>query len=476
MIRAPRSILFRIVSLHVAALAAASLLIPLTVVTLLNATVTAYERDALHRHEAEIARAAKFEAGRWRLDLPADLQALYAHGYAGFAYAVLDDRGAVLFSSLPSGASIRQPDPWRPKPRFFRHERQGAVFHGGLFHERIAGRRLWIEVTQNLSDPDVVVDDIATAFLKRIGWLVLPILLALLALDFYIVRRALKPVLEASQQAGSLGPDTLSVRLSSEGMPSEIEPLVRAVNAALDRIEQGYMRQRAFTADVAHELRTPLSILRMRVEDLSDADAARPLLADIDAMTRVVGQLLEMAELETVVLDPDQRADLHALGEEVAAYMAPFALSQRKHVALTGTGAPVWVQGDKPRLFRALRNLIENAIAHTPVGGTVELVVMAPGEIRVLDEGPGVAPGERELMFRRRWRRDRSKGDGAGLGLSIVARIVEAHGGAVSVENRPEGGAAFTVSLIPAPEPSAAGVVEQGHADERGQGDQPDRA
>lgn len=469
MIRAPRSLLFRIVSLHVVALAAASLLIPLTVVALLNATVTAYEREALRRHEAEVLRALRYEPGGWRLGMPADLETLYAHGYAGFAYAVLDDRGAVLFSSLPGKASIRQPDAWRPKPRFFRHQRDGSVFHGGLFHERVAGRRLWIEVTQNLSDPDVVVDDIASAFLKRIGWLVLPILLALLALDFYIVRRALKPVLDASRKAEAVGPDTLSVRLSSAGMPSEIEPLVRAVNAALDRIEQGYLRQRAFTADVAHELRTPLSILRMRVEDLPDPETARPLLADIDAMTRVVGQLLEMAELETLMLDAGRRTDLRDLGEQVAAYMAPFALSRRKHVALTGSGSPVWIRGERELLFRALRNLVENAIAHTREGGTVELAVLAPGEIRVLDEGPGVAPGERELLFRRRWRRDRSKGDGAGLGLSIVARIVEAHGGAVSVENRAEGGAAFVISLTPAPS-------EEGEAGDGGQGDQPDGA
>jgi signal transduction histidine kinase len=448
-IRPPGSILFRIVSLHVAALAAASLLIPLTVVTLLNATVLRYERDALHRHEGEVLHALRPDGAGWRLALPADLQALYAHGYAGFAYSVIDERGQVLFSSKPDGQALRRPDPWRPKARFFRETRGQSVYAGGVFHEIIGGRRVWIEVVQNLSDPDVVVDDISAAFLKQIGWLVLPILLALLALDFFIVRRALRPVLDASRRAEGVGPESLSVRLSAQGMPSEIEPLIRAVNAALDRLEQGFLRQREFTADVAHELRTPLSVLRMRVESLDSPVLAKPLLSDIDAMTRVVGQLLEMAELETLVLDPERRTDLTALGAQTAAFMAPFALARRKHVALIDPGAPVWVRGEQELLFRALRNLVENAIEHTPADGTVEIEVTAPGLVRILDEGPGVATGERELMFRRRWRRDRGRGDGAGLGLSIVARIVEAHGGAVSVENRPEGGAAFAISLTP---------------------------
>jgi signal transduction histidine kinase len=98
-------------------------------------------------------------------------------------------------------------------------------------------------------------------------------------------------------------------------------------------------------------------------------------------------------------------------------------------------------------LHRAIRNLAENALRHTPEGSSVEIGVSGDGAVSVSDEGPGVAPAERELIFRRFWRRDRSRADGAGLGLAIVSRIVEAHAGRIEVSNRTGGGAMFSIRL-----------------------------
>ncbi|HEX4097499.1 MAG TPA: ATP-binding protein, partial [Caulobacteraceae bacterium] len=142
-----------------------------------------------------------------------------------------------------------------------------------------------------------------------------------------------------------------------------------------------------------------------------------------------------------------QVTDLQALGGEVVEYMAPMALARGRRLALTGAAKPVWVQGDSQVLFQALRNLAENALSHTAAGTTVEVKVEPQGVLRVLDRGAGVPPADRELVFQRFWRRDRSKSGGAGLGLSIVKRIVEAHGGEVSVQGRYGGGAAFVVRL-----------------------------
>ena len=113
------------------------------------------------------------------------------------------------------------------------------------------------------------------------------------------------------------------------------------------------------------------------------------------------------------------------------------------------------MHGHGEALFRAVRNLVENALRHTPPGGGVEVDVAADGSVRVLDEGPGVPEAERETIFRRFWRRDRSRSDSRGLGLAIVVRIAEAHGGRITVANRPQGGAQFTLQLRPAPPPSA---------------------
>jgi signal transduction histidine kinase len=162
-----------------------------------------------------------------------------------------------------------------------------------------------------------------------------------------------------------------------------------------------------------------------------------------------VSQLLEIAELETFVVAPEEKADLQSVSAEVAAFIAPLALAQGRSIALTGTKEPVWIKGNPETLFHAIRNLTENAINHTPQGTTVEIEVAANGMVRVLDDGPGIPEGERELIFRRFWRRDRRQPGSAGLGLSIVSRIVEAHAGSIAVTNRTGGGAVFALRFAP---------------------------
>jgi signal transduction histidine kinase len=449
-----KSLLWRIIWLHLLAVAAVSIALPLAVRLLLNSTVSSLEHQTLRRHEAAIAAALVRADPGWRLELPPDLRTLYAQSLSGFAYAIVDGHGRVLFSSLPNGAALF-PGPRRAdQPTFFQRTHGPADYYGGSFPERRADGLIWVQVAQDLEHPDVVVDDIVSAFLKRIAWLILPILVLLALFDFAIVKRALQPVLEASDMARAIGPATLSVRLPIDQLPDEISPLAHAVNQALDRLEEGFRVQREFTADAAHELRTPLSIHRMRLDALPKGELRRALTADTDLMARIVGQLLDVAELESFVLQPGQAADLQALASEVVEFMAPVALTQGRRLALTGVARPVWVQGDSHVLFQAIRNLVENALVHAPAGTTVEVKVEATGVIRVLDRGPGVPEADRKLVFQRFWRRDRSKSEGAGLGLSIVKRIVEAHGGEVTAEARPGGGAAFVIRLNRAAAPA----------------------
>jgi len=113
-------------------------------------------------------------------------------------------------------------------------------------------------------------------------------------------------------------------------------------------------------------------------------------------MTRTVNQVLDIAELEAFVVGGDSKADLQAVCADAVAFMAPLAVDSGKTIALTGAEAPVWVHGHAEALFRAVRNLVENAIRHTPAGGTIEVDVAADGTVQVLDEGPGVPVAERE--------------------------------------------------------------------------------
>jgi signal transduction histidine kinase len=279
-------------------------------------------------------------------------------------------------------------------------------------------------------------------------WILVAVLVALLLVDVLIIRSALRPVIEASRRAESIAPARFGVRLPTGALPLEIRPLATAVNSALDRLEHGFTLQRAFTADAAHELRTPLSILKMRIETLCDPATARLLQLDLNVMARIVSQLLAMAELESRTVDPSRTADLADICEKVAVYLAPLAAAQGKAVAVRSPEEPVWVIGDEDLLFQTVRNLVENGIYHGPVGQAVQIEVSASGSFTVRDNGPGIPEHDRSLVFQRFWRGDRQHSKGAGLGLSIVAQIVELHGGSIYLRSASGGGAEFEVRLI----------------------------
>jgi signal transduction histidine kinase len=447
-----RSTFSRIIWLQVLAIAATSVVMPVTVLILLNRTVTAYQRGMLRQHEQTLAAALSEQDPARGLTLPQGLSALYARGSGGFAFAVLDASGRVLLSSTPHGRPLSPVDAAARGPVWFGARAAGAgpQYYGGIFPERIAGRTLWIEVGQNLQDPDVVIDDITAHFVPQIAWLTLAILLVLLAADVFIVRRALVPVQRASRMAEAITPSRIDVRLPLEGMPQEILPLAQAVNQALGRLELGFQAQRELMADVAHELRTPLAVLRMRTEAMEDSATRLALQADLDRMSRIVSQLLVLAEVDTIVAEQADRADLRAVSLEVAEHLAPLALARGKSLQVSGAATPVWVRGQHDFLFQAVRNLAENGVAHTAAGTAVTIEVEPGGAVSVLDRGPGIPEAERELLFQRFWRRRRNAG--SGLGLSIVVRIVKAYGGDMSVQSRRGGGAVFRV-VLPLAEP-----------------------
>jgi signal transduction histidine kinase len=331
---------------------------------------------------------------------------------------------------------------------FIRRRSSGTTLFGVSVPRPIGEHMYFIQVGQDLAHRDVIIDDVVASFFPRVAWITFPILLMLLLIDILIFRRALDPVREASTTASAIGPQRTEVRLPEQSMPAEIVPLVHAVNQALDRLEAGFRVQRDFTADMAHELRTPLAIVRARVDSLEPGPIRDALRADLVNMTRTVNQVLDIAELENFIVATDARADLHEVCSDAVGFMAPLAVELGKTISLTGEPGPVWVRGHAEALFRAVRNLIENALRHTPAGLSIEVEMLKDG-VRVLDDGPGVPEADRETIFRRFWRRDRTSGDSRGLGLAIVARVAEAHDGSVTVENRPEGGAVFTLRLRP---------------------------
>jgi signal transduction histidine kinase len=455
-VRRFRSIISRVVALHVIAIGVTSILMPLALYWLLNQAANSLHRDALRSQAATIASFLRPQPdGSVTLDIPLEIQPLYSGGYGLYAYAVLDPAGRVLFSSRSDGSALFSLDESSLGDWVERQRTTGSVLFGVSVARPVGQRMYWIQVAQDLSHRDVIIDDVVTTFFPRVGWITFPILLVLLLIDILIFRRALEPVREASTTAAAIGPARTDVRLPEQAMPAEIVPLVHAVNQAFDRLEAGFRAQRDFTADMAHELRTPLAIMRARVDSLEPGPVRDALRTDLVNMTRTVSQVLDIAELESFVVG-NAKADLHAVCAEAVGFMAPLAVDMSKTISLTGAEGPVWVRGHAEALFRAVRNLVDNAIRHTPGGGSIEVHVSADGVVRVIDDGPGVPEAERDSIFRRFWRRDRTQAESRGLGLAIVARVAETHDGSVTVDNLPGSGAVFTLRLRPVASLTAA--------------------
>ena len=451
------SIISRIVILHVIAVAITSVLMSVALSWLLSAATNNIHNDAMEEQAVSLAAHLVLEPdGRLSLALPPNLQGFYSQPYGRYSYAVIDDAGKTLFSSLANNAPIFAADPRAGTVQFLETRRGEAAISGASVRRSIGGKTVWVQAAEDLANSDVLIDDIVEDFYRHVGWITLPILLVLLVIDIAIFRRALLPLRQASETAQHITPARTDIRLPLQEIPTEVRPLVSAINKALDRLDEGFRLQREFTADAAHELRTPLSILRTRVETLDNPGVAKALRQDIEAMSRVVGQLLDIAELEAFAIDPAEVADLQAASAEVAGFVAPLALEQGREIALLGATAPVLVKGNAEMIKRAIRNLAENAIRHAPKDTVVEFVVEDNGTVTVQDRGPGIPDEERELIFRRFWRRDRNHQGSSGLGLSIVQRIAELHGASIEVERRVMGGAQFSLHFIKAaPYPEA---------------------
>ena len=239
---------------------------------------------------------------------------------------------------------------------------------GAALRTEVGQRTVFVQVEQKTHDPDYLRMAVVDEFITDGGWLVIPLLLVLLGVSIWIVKRALAPITQISALAESIGPMNANIRLPVDQVPVEILPLVQSMNAALDHLEQGLQRQREFNANAAHQLRTPLSVLMANVDTLKDPEVANRLRTDVEHMSRIVSQLLLAARLETVSINLDEIVDLNDAAAEIAGNLAPLALASGKSIELVRNDEPVVIRTNTFAVRAALGNLIENAIKHTPAG------------------------------------------------------------------------------------------------------------
>ncbi|KML55644.1 ATPase [Burkholderia cepacia] len=343
-------------------------------------------------------------------------------------YRVLDGQGHVLLAS----EGVRDGAPWVndewPRPV---GETVGATIGGKAFDVvalpvRHGDSMYYAQTAMSKRLVDVMIG----VKVKQIPAIVkVTILVATIIFGLTLtitVYRVLKPLREASNAAASITPRNLTTRLSLRGIPSEIKPLINAFNDALARLENGFAVQQQFLASAAHELQTPLTLIRGQIELQPGIDDKELLFREIDLMARQVRQLLHLAEVSESQNYTFEAVNCAEVMQDVVSYLERKADKKGVEIRLDVAVAPASIWADRGALFILLKNIVENAINISPPDSVVSLIVDNVS-IQVRDEGPGIRQEYLPFLFKRFWRAPDTRHDGAGLGLAICKEIALAH-------------------------------------------------
>jgi two-component system, OmpR family, sensor histidine kinase TctE len=405
----------------------------------INKRVSDLQASTLQQQAGTLLGGLAIESdGSVRLQVPPSWRQAYADSDGQFTYTLYDaqERAVALSPNLST------PLPFRSVPQGATYAPIGLIANGpeeaGVLAMR-APQGYVLVVARRGMESKRLVDSLFEEASEQL--LVLwPFAALALVLTWIITWWSLRPVTRASRDAAAVGPADLDRRISAHGLPREVLPMVEAVNSALDRLAAAYAAERQITADAAHELRTPLSVLSLRLQRARDTGRVDwPAVEhDLAQITQVVAQLLDLARKEA----PSHRRDIENLPvvnlsravREAAAMVVPLLEARGRQLELD-VPDKMPLHGDADDLRDLVRNLLENALLHGR--GTVKVVVRRPGDAQqsgitldVSDEGEGVPIGKEEEIFAR-FRKLRSNSPGAGLGLAIVRQVARSHGGEV---------------------------------------------
>jgi signal transduction histidine kinase len=290
-----------------------------------------------------------------------------------------------------------------------------------------------------------VFDAWQTEFRWLIGYVAMGILIST-GTGWIAVRNGLRPLRTIAKEACAIDMETLDRRLTLNAAPREVMPLVRAMNEALERLDIGIKRQRLFTANAAHELRTPVALLSARLDAPKQPDHDNQLKRDVRRITHIIDQLLANARAGENIIRFDEPIDLSESVRAVVDDAALLAIRHKREIEYIGGNTASLVRGDKSAIEAVLANLVDNALHAEPEGGRVVVRAVESGIVEIADHGPGVADADREVIFEPFWRK-RKDASGSGLGLAISKALMLKLGGRIWVEDTPGGGATFKISF-----------------------------
>jgi two-component system sensor histidine kinase QseC len=323
-------------------------------------------------------------------------------------------------------------------------------WHGFLLPDEQHGLRIWVGERDDVRQ-DLVNRIVRHTLIPNLIGIVVLALLVWLAIGW-----GLKPLQNMAQVIRARHAESLEPLLLTP-LPRELEPMQAALNRLLSQIGHLLQRERRFIGDAAHEMRTPLAILRIHVQNALEAQndesreqALQFLLGGVDRLTRVVNQLLTMARVEPETARKDwQVVDIESVVRETLAELTPLLLDRGLELSLDVAAGEYQTTSDAQAIGIALQNLVTNAANFSPAGGEVTVQLKEAGNTQFLlsvrDRGPGIDEAKIERLFERFYSRDNP--NGAGLGLSIVEMIAKRLGGAIELQNHPDGGLLATLSI-----------------------------
>jgi signal transduction histidine kinase len=411
--------------------------------------------DVAERTE-ELAEALRFDsAGRpvGFLDSEDSHRWTYDSLRREISYRVLDADGQVALASAtgPGTAWPSTPATRRLASGSFTFELAGVPMYASTAAVEHDGKRWFVQFASSQRIIELFQTVFALPFMGA-GILLFSLVMLFVfgACALITLRYTLKPLREVSESAAAISPRALHARLRVNAVPAEVAPLVDSFNRVLERLEQGYRVQQGFLATAAHELKTPLALIRAQIELTDQGGERDALLGDIQHMSRQVQQLLLLAEASEEQNYIFAMIDPRAVCGEAVGYLRRMADAANVRLTLREDGPAAPWRADPATLFTLLKNLLENAIQHAPEGTEVCVTVGAEA-LTVRDSGPGVAPEQMARMFERFWRGAHRRDHGAGLGLSICQEIARAHGWTL-VAQRMEPGLLFRLTTRPAPD------------------------
>ena len=390
----------------------------------------------------EQARQFVVESGQASSGSPAalapDWKQVYETEGSGFYYSIYDRAGRLLAQSpnLANGEPLPLFDASLAPGQFGKLHFIGPQSIPALA-TRLPDTRL-VVVARKPLDEEAFAESLIEERSEPL-WVFLPFGLLAFVIIVLVTRYTLQPLQNASAQAAKIGPGSLDTRIPAADLPSELRPLVEAFNRALDRLTEAYATEKRITANAAHELRTPLSVLSLRLQRArigkEDVDW-RGIEDDLARLARLVSQLLDLARKESSGMPPKTSVNFARIAREAAAGLVPLAEAQDREITMDAA-EPINVLGRASDLHDMVRNLIENSLHHGKGRVEVTLSTSTKGReslarLTVKDEGHLIAGDDPDRLFER-FRRGDTKASGSGLGLAIVRQVAASHGGMVQL-------------------------------------------